>query len=293
MIADIDMVCKSESNARMERVKRLATIESYSMNIPLDVLQQRFKCMSMDRWKVYFSNSDDFGKSDEDGKEIMGRYVDEYKTPDFWKSWKSRYPFPMAFEYNVALPTYNASVIVTDMGRFLAVEAPSTQNAGEFVKLIEKYTPKYIVKLNSSEEYPADGYFAYWEKYDSKDSSVLVGTHKSGFISYDWQHRTGTDINGLLKVVQSVINSAHETDFVAVSCRAGAGRTGTFIAACILVSSIYNQLGVGKKNDDIRVNVDEIVWQVSIQRPFAITHQDQYVTLYRLVDNLLDSISKS
>lgn len=76
---------------------------------------------------------------------------------------------------------------------------------------------------------------------------------------------------------------------MAVSCRAGAGRTGTFIASYLIIDKIDEQLNKGVSPDNIDLDIDKIVWEISVQRPFAITHKDQYKTLYRLADRYIEN----
>jgi protein tyrosine phosphatase len=269
-------------------------MEPYTFAIPESTLRQKFEIISKDRWRVYFSNPDDYGKKDKTGEDIMGEYIEEYNTPSYWVEWNSRLPIPMAFTYNLAIRTYDANIVVMDStSKFLAIESPSDQNASDFIKLIDLYKPKLIVKLNSSHEYPSENYFPYWEsKQFSTSDLIKIGSVDLTLISYDWKHRAGAEVSDLLNIIQVTIRLFAKTDLVAVSCRGGAGRTGTFIAGCILIRDIQDQLASGKKISDLDLNIDEVFWKLTVQRPFAITHCYQYMTLYRLVDYYLKTLEK-
>jgi protein tyrosine phosphatase len=283
-----------EKNSRIEKLHTLnITINKYDRNTPDHVLREKFKTMSEDRWRVYFTNPEDFGKKDGTGKDILGIFSEDYKTPANWKIWQSRYPCPLAFEYNVALPEYDASIITIGTNKFLAIEAPSDQNMKNFWQLIDVYDISHIVRLNAPEEYPEENYYPYWKhNYNVVDGCIKRGQKRIKTVFYRWPHRHGTETEELLKVVKFVHETA-DNRFIAVSCRAGAGRSGTFLAAYALFDDIQKQLSAGKTTADLDINIDRIVWEISIQRPFAITHCDQYITLYRFIDNLLDSKSKS
>ena len=249
----------------------------YSNNIPENKLNEYFKKMSCDRWKMYFTNPEDYNKPG-----AFGKYKEEFKTPENYKNWNSRYNFPMAFSYNLASLNYNASIIESDKYIFLAIEAPSEQNSSEFCSLMEdnKNQIGLFVRLNVPDEYPDENYFPYWETWNI-----------CKLVSYNWKHRSGTSVNSLLDLINNIKNLDLKNKMICVSCRAGCGRTGTFIASYILIKQIDDQLknGIDKKN--IKLNIDDIVWHVCIQRPFAITHLSQYVMLYRLVDLYINQLT--
>lgn len=239
----------------------------YTKDCDEATLAARFEQMSKERWKVYFTNPEDYGKPGS-----FGKFKDDYKTPEYYKIWNSRYSYPMAFSYNLAIPEYNASIVKVPGYTFLAIEAPSSLNKNAFYDLIGQSGIGALVKLNSPDEYPTEDYFPYWK-----------GWTYCNLFSYNWPHRSGLDASTLLNFIKSVQTSKPQ-GIIAVSCRAGAGRTGTFIAGYIIINEIDKQLKSGKTSRDIAINIDKIVWEISVQRPFAITHSSQYQTLYRLVD---------
>ena len=270
----------NQKNIRMQDLNELG-IETfrYTYNCSDQILSERFDKMSSDRWKVYFINPEDYGK-----KDVLGVYKEKFKTPENWGIWNSRYPYPLAFKYNLAYENYDASIILSsNKTKFLAIEAPSSKNISEFYKLFDIYKVSSFVKLNSSDEYKED-YYPFWSEKMGDDTHIKLGEESVNFLSYEWPHRQGADIMSLLNLIKNAQNVFDNSEFMAVSCRAGAGRTGTFIASYIIISQIDEQLSNGISPDDINIDIDKIVWEISVQRPFAITHKDQYKTLYRLVD---------
>ena len=252
----------------MNRVGQLGIqTQPYSPRVQEEVLRTKFEQMNRDRWRVYFTNPDDYGRPG-----AHGTYKPEYRTPENFQVWRSRYPYPMAFAYNLANPNFNASIIKTLGCTFLAVEAPSDLNKEGFYELIGENKLGCLVKLNSPDEYPQETYFPYWHGWSS-----------CNLFLYNWPHRRGADPATLLQLVKSVQVSKPQ-GIIGVSCRAGAGRSGTFIAAYMIVNEIDRQLKRGVQRENVQVDIDRIIWEISVQRPFAITHNEQYITLYRLVD---------
>lgn len=271
---------KVQKDIKMQELDSLGIkMNKYIYDCSSEEIEKRFKQMSLDRWKIYFKNAEDYYK-----KDGFGIYRDEYKTPESWQHWQSRYPYPMAFEYNLAYEDYDANIITFENNNFLAIEAPSSKNIKNFYNLINNYDIDCFVKLNAPDEYGED-YYPYWENdFNTDRGKIKIGRQSLNFFSYDWPHRKGLDEKNLLDLVKRVQNTYNGKDIMAVSCRAGAGRTGTFIAAYMIIDEIDKQIKRGVLPNNIDVNIDRVVWGVSIQRPFAITHNLQYETLYRLID---------
>lgn len=271
-----------EKSIRMNELSDIPVhSRDYIPNISDDDVGEYFKLLDKDRWLVYFSNGEDFGKPD-----TWGHYKELYATPENWKACFSRYKFPMAFKYNMALPNYSASVMDIDGIKFLAIEAPSSENKKAFLKIFQSYDVGCFVRLNVPDEYTNDNYYCYW---DHKTQFMLTGRGQIPLVNLNWPHRRGVNIEQLGDSVRSVYSfmEANSSKFIAVSCRAGAGRTCTFISAYALFAKIHSQRNTNVKKVDINVNIDDVFWQVSIQRPFAVTHADQYLSLCRFVDKLV------
>lgn len=148
---------------------------------------------------------------------------------------------------------------------------------------MNRYDISHFVRLNSPDEYGED-YYPFWEKYgvDGK-SSLNFGRNNIKFLRYLWPHKKDGSPSEICKLFDEIY--ADDTDkLIAVSCRAGAGRIATFIAAYMLLDEVNYQLSKGVALEDIDVSVDRVVWSILVQRPFAIAFCDQYINLYRILD---------
>lgn len=253
--------------------------DKYSYQCDDSILSQRYERLCKEKWQLYFINP-----NDRENPGVLGIYKDEFKVPDNWKTkLKTRHDYPYAFEYNLAHESYNSSLIFSLRNCFLAIEAPSSKNIDSFFELVDKYDISHFVKLNSPDEYGED-YYPFWE--DRKTSKEDLLKFKKGeveFLNYKWPHKKEADP----QVICEMIDKIHNTDtdkIIAVSCRAGAGRTATFIAAYMLLDEVKNQISKGVKLDDIDISIDKIVWNILVQRPYAIAFCAQYINLYRIVD---------
>ena len=250
------------------------------------VLRDRFEQIGRDRWSVYFINPEDFDKG-------IGRYLDEYATPDR-EGWHSRYPFPLTFQYNLAYPGYDASVIWLGDRCFIAAEAPSLGNYELFYQMLNQYRVTDLVRLVPMRDGEREGCYPYWEgrlAIHPDDGRLAIHLFEKDiryYVSDRWKNHQAHDVDRLLALLKAVREQKDST--VAVHCRAGVGRTGVFIASFALLQKVDEQLAEGK---DLEISVDRIVWQLSLQRPFTITRFSQYEMLYRLLDAYLDEKEKA
>lgn len=270
---------KSEMEKRLTLLDQLGIQPyEYAPGLSDEALNARFENIAKNRWLLYFTNPEDYSKPGG-----FGVYKPEFQTPAQWRNWKSRYPYPMAFEYNLADEDYDASLVTLGPNGFLAIEAPSHANQDQFHALVGKFPLKCFVQLNAANRQPED-YFPYWERWERGPAGqVVVGGRSFTFVSCDWPHRQGIEATDLYDVLGNV-RGAGGSGAIAVSCRIAAGRTGTFIASYEILDAIARQRARGLTVMEIKINVDRIFWEVTVQRPFAITHASQYRTLYRIAD---------
>ncbi len=259
-----------------------------------DELTERFDRMVRCRWAVYFTNYEDRQKEN-----VLGLYREAYQTPENWESWGSRYPYPGAFAYNLATPSYNASLISLHGLRFIALEAPTAENFNAFFRVIHDYNISPLVRLTRAQE-KRENSFPYWtyrteNAVDLGQTTLEIENQKLDYFSIeDWSDHQGYEPKRLLALVKVVKNTTLSNSIVGVHCRAGAGRTGTFIAAYVLVHDIDQQIASGVDIDHLEISIDKIFWELSLQRPFSVTHYQQYRSLYQLVDyytNVLRSLT--
>lgn len=256
-----------------------------------EVLKARFEQLSEERWKVYFL--DPQGRHNTNW---IGLHKDLYKVPTNRECWHSRYVYSGSFAYNLADPCYNASLITLQGHHFLAMEAPSSGNLEIFFRVLKEYSVTDLVRLTPAIENERENSVPYWEGRTHIDSKtgrptlMLEGREIRYYPTDLWKDHCGVETLRLLALVHSVRKAPFdEPPVVAVHCRAGIGRTGTFLAAYALSLEIDAELAIGIPLDQIKVSIDKVVWELALQRPFAITHFSQYLTLYKFVSFYLES----
>jgi protein tyrosine phosphatase len=121
-------------------------------------------------------------------------------------------------------------------------------------------------------------------KGNGRPTIEIAGREMNYFFTDRWEDHEEGDPERLIALVKAVMGNERESQMVAVHCRAGVGRTGTFLAAYALIFDIDEQVSRGVCIDEIEVSVDKVIWQLSLQRPFMVAQFSQYRTLYELVD---------
>ena len=277
----------STKNEKMNMIEKLGIkFSKYTYKCDDEVLKKRYEDLSKEKWRVYFKNPEDINKPG-----VFGIYKDEFKVPNNWKTkLNSRINFPCTFEYNLAHDTYNASLVFSERNCFLAIEAPSSKNIKNFFELVDKYNISHFIKLNPPNEYNED-YYPYWveRKIESEDC-LHFGKNNVKFLKYMWPHKKESDPQIICKLINKVLESQDDEKIIAVSCRGGAGRTATFIAAYMLIEEVKKQISDGVKPENIDVSVDKTVWNVLVQRAYAIAYCSQYINLYRILDQYISSL---
>lgn len=281
---------QKEKDKKISDLKSLGVnFYNYNFNCPTDELKKRFDEMTEYRWKIYFKNPQDIHKPG-----AIGVFNEEYKPIENWDKLKSRFAYPTGLAYNVAHKNYNAGILIADAENiFLAIEAPSSKNIDNFYEMISEYDVESLVRLNSFSEYDED-FYPYWEKYKLEESSekLKIGDNIMDYYEYNWAHKQDANVKDIAEIVENVL-SLRKGKIMAVSCRAGAGRTGTYICSYLILNEIKKQIDRGVSIDDISLNIDKIVWEMSVQRPFAVTHFPQYEMLYRLADYKLTKLKET
>lgn len=247
-------------------------------------LKVRYDQMYQMRWALYFTNTEDYKQID-----ALGIPKEQYQSPKDWKKWGSRYPFPGAFSYNVATPSYNASVLSIHGKKFIALEAPTQQNLSRFYDVLTQYQVTDLVRLTSATSGKKENSFPYWEghmnisKKNGRSTIELSGREINYFFTDCWANHEGGDPERVIALVKALMENEGQDQMIAVHCRAGVGRTGAFLAAYTIIRDIDEQLMRGVCLNDIQISIDKIVWELSLQRPLMVTHFSQYVMLYELV----------
>lgn len=213
-------------------------------------------------------------------------------------------PHLIAFSYNYSHPSYNSSNVTLNGYRFLALEGPQKpEHVGHFKRLLINYGVKKVVRLTCDIEKEVFKSENYWEGNVTQQDNgqqfltfTLPEEEKRqpyNFAYYaidDWADLGGADPKMLLAFVQQVRKDYQRGDLMAVHCSAGVGRTGTFIAAFLILDEIDKQLKSGVKVDNLNFSIEEIVYKITLQRAYLVGEKSQYLTLYKLAQEYLASI---
>jgi protein tyrosine phosphatase len=258
----------------------------WSPNWKQEDLKIRFDNLFKERNELYLVNPEVFGK---EGKTV--HWKEAYQMPKNWEVFYSRFDYPNAFQYALAYPNYNANIISLHGMRFLAMEAPTEKNLNLFFKILNVYKVTDLVRLTPAFYEGREGSVPYWEGRMNIHSingrtAIEIADREINYFPTDcWRDRQGVGPKKLFALIKAVKNSTvSDPKMIAVHCRAGIGRTGTFLAAYLLINEIDQQIANGVAIDKLKISIDKAIWEFSLQRPLAVTHFSQYLTLYQLVD---------
>lgn len=267
----------------------------YTPNFDSEELSEQFATIKKTRATVYY--------------EQPGQRP-QHASPDFERSqvlltngyFKSLHH--IAFEYNYSHPSYNSSNVILNGHKFLALEGPQKPaHVNNFLRLLINYDVKHIVRLTTDIE---NGVFKtenYWEnsvKVNSKEQQILSfnlseedDPQPYSILYYGtniWQDYSGVSPEFLLNIVNSVRKNYNPGDILAIHCSAGVGRTGTFIAAFLLLDSIDKQLQAGVPKNKLKISIEELVYKLSMQRAYMVSEPGQYLSLHQLVKTYLTEV---
>lgn len=198
-----------------------------------------------------------------------------------------RVPICAAFAFNNAYPLYNSSTIRLANRTTIACEGPRSKDVPHFFDMCKHCSVTHLVRLTGSFDGWTKKCHSYWEdriEIASDCAKMNIGTcedsHLIKVYHMDrWRDLDGVDPEELLDLVLEVRRSLAQTGGnLAVHCSAGVGRTGTFLAALAIVDTIDQHLPL---------SIEEIVYQISLQRVYSVTKLKQYATLYRLAEAYL------
>lgn len=234
-----------------------------------------------------------------------------FANPDYERSQKLlargfyKAPHLIAFAYNASHPGYNSSNVSLNGYRFLALEGPQKpEHVNHFKHLLINYDIKTIVRLTEDFE---EGVFKtenYWANNTFTDENnatfVSLTLHEEEkrkpyiyryYVIDNWADRSGVDPEELLLFVQNIRKNYLQGEILAVHCSAGVGRTGTFIAAFLLLDEVDKQIAAGVPITELDLSIQEIVYKITIQRAYLVGGKAQYLSLHRLLREYLKQIS--
>lgn len=210
-----------------------------------------------------------------------------------------RKPHLIAFEYNYTDASYNSSTIVLNGLKFLALEAPSKASIENFNNLMNNFQVTHLVRLTPATENGTEKCYPYWPGFVETGASthesflnILLESEENDPLPYKlryvwtdaWEdHQSGSPEELLDLILQARIGHT-PSSLMAVHCHSGVARTGTFIAGFILLNEIDQQITKGVKPTNLKISVEKVVAELSLQRLYMVGKPAQYLTLYRLVD---------
>jgi hypothetical protein len=254
-------------------------------------LRARYDQMQSERLSVYFTNAEECRT-----KKAFGLFRESFKTPENWKTCGSHYPYPLAFAYNLASPSYNASIITLHGKQFLAMEGPTKESLDNFLELLTQYRVTDLVRVTAAVSLNRENSVPYWEGHinvhpkTGRPTIMLTGREINYFCTDFWENHLAFEPKRLIALVRAVMENSGPDQLIAVHCRAGIGRTGTFLAAYTLIADINQQIARGVPLDHIQVSIDRVVWEESLERPFVVNNFEQYKELYEVVSVYMDML---
>lgn len=251
-----------------------------------EVLQQEFLKIQATREAVWFSNPDEIIKESALGYEAPASLIFQDGV---------RAKNCIAFAYNNTVPYYNASTVYVGSQPFIACEGPRSKDIPNFFQMLTAYRVTHLVRLTGSYEGEKKKCHPYWEgllksgKEGALHMEIPLGDEISypvrAIITEEWKDNHGIDPKILLMMVLQLRQELAEKGGLAVvHCSAGVGRTGTFLASLAIVDAIDRGLPF---------SIEEIVYQLSLQRIHAVGQASQYITLHRLAEEYIQCKASS
>ena len=178
------------------------------------------------------------------------------------------------------------------------MEAPGKENLNAFYSLLTRFKVTDLIRLTPAVYETRENSYPYWEGHinihpkTARLTIELDGREMHYFCTDLWEDHQGIEPKRLIALVKAVMANGGPEQMIGVHCRAGVGRTGTFLAAYELIRDIDEQIARGVPIDNVQISVDKVVWILSLQRPFMVARFPQYVSLYRLVTTYMEFMKK-
>ena len=248
------------------------------------------------QWKEDELKKRYYAQFSQERKEFYAELKKTFKANGHSKKTAEGSSMSAPFMYNAVHSGYNGSIVTLGGKQFLAVEAPTKRNQSEFFEILREYAVTDLVRIAPLCEGGCEKMSLYWEGrinigLQTKRPTIVIDGCEINYVETDfWPDQEGIDEDRLIALVKVVMANPSPQQVVAVHCHAGIGRTGTFLAAYELIRQIDEQLAHGVASDQIQVSVDKVLWELSLQRMYAVSSVAQYITLYKLVGTYLGTI---
>lgn len=287
----IDTNFKQATQGFTERWHKFAQDKNFDLfthDFDEQLIIEKFKQMKQVRMELYYENP---------GAQPLRSNPDFERSQQLLAQGYYKAPHMIAFDYNASHQSYNSSNVTLNGHRFLALEGPQQpHHVNNFLFLLINYNVKKVVRLTNDIE---NGVFKaenYWRDNITKDPAgqetltfkIAVEENDQPYnLPYyalnHWSDNTGTSPETILDLLTAVRANYQPGDIIAVHCSAGVGRTGTFIAAFLLLDEIDKQLQAGISKDKVTLSIEELVYKLSLQRAYLVGENEQYLTLHKLV----------
>ena len=268
--------------------------QDWTPNKPREEILKEFDLINDWRYHIWYV--------DPSAKTLISR-VDFKVAQDLLEKGLYRKPNVIAFDFNNASHYYNASTLLVNGYKILAMDAPTNDTLQSFFILLQNQRVTQLVRLSGNGENGTEKSNPYWVsklKTDAKSKESMISiTQANSSVTYPiryystdtWAENQMLPTKELLKLIQKV-QKGYDANKGIIACHSssGSGRTGTFLAGFLLINEIDKQIAAGTPKSSLDISIERMCMQLSLQRPYLIKKPEQYIALYRLVDLYMSTL---
>ena len=225
----------------------------------------------------------------------------DHKTKDYFKLSEAivnnglyRVKSCISFSHSKSSHQYNCSTIPLKRNTFLALEGPKKETTPLFFSLLKEFKVNMLISLTSDKNLDGSTLcYPYWkEKLHKEDGQHYINydSQTIAFLHWDtWIDSKGVQPDKLLKLANTLRKNQEPTQTIAVHCSAGVGRTGTLILATMLLNKV-DDIFNNKSNLSInKFSIARDFLYLNFFRPWFLATEEQYITVYRMVQSYIKS----